>query len=80
MELWQEIICNTSKIENINESIISKIDLTKLLNSTCYIALKRIKEVIENNNLSDAECFAKIEEIICIFEGLSSNGGDRHDF
>lgn len=45
-----------------------------------YKTLKRIKAVIEDDSLSDADCFMKIEEIILIFEELGSNGGFRHDF
>ncbi len=41
MELWQQIISNALKDENINESIFSKIDLNKLLNPIInYIPVK----------------------------------------
>ena len=38
------------------------------------------KAVIHDDSLTDNECFMKIEEIICVFEALGSNGGTRHDF
>lgn len=46
----------------------------------CYQALQKIKAVIQNDSLTDNECFMKIEEIICAFEALGSGGGSRHDF
>ena len=75
MELWQEIFCKASEY---NEQ--QKVDFKSLLESACYIALDKIKKIIQNNSLKDDECFFKIEEIICILEDLGSNGGSRHDF
>ena len=46
----------------------------------CYQALQKIKAIIDDDYLDDAECFQKIEEIICVFEEIGSNGGNRHDF
>jgi len=57
-----------------------KIDAVQIVELACYQALKRIKEIIEDDEFSDSECFCKIEEIICTFEELGSNGGCRHDF
>ena len=42
-----------------------------------YEALKMIKTVIEDEKLTDFEC---IEEIVCIFEEIGSDGGKRHYF
>ena len=51
-----------------------------MLQMKCYQALKRIKQIIQDETLTDGECFCQIEEIICLFEELGSNGGWRHDF
>ncbi len=75
MELWKEIFCKASE-SNWQENI----DFNSLLESACYIALDKIKTVIQDDSLTDAECFFKIEEIICILEDLGSNGASRHDF
>ena len=40
----------------------------------------KIKAIIEDDSLEDKECFRKIEEIVCAFEEIGSNGGSRHDF
>lgn len=46
----------------------------------CYQALQEIKDILENDNFDDIECFMKIEKILCILEKIGSNGGNRHDF
>ncbi|MDD3164847.1 MAG: hypothetical protein PHS97_03220 [Oscillospiraceae bacterium] len=48
--------------------------------SACYQALLAIKAALNDDTLQDDACFQKIEEIVCIFEALGSNGGARHDF
>ena len=75
MELWKEIFCKAAE-SNWQENV----DFNSLLESACYIALDKIKAVIQDDSLTDTECFFKIEEIICILEDLGSNGGSRHDF
>ena len=52
----------------------------ELLEMRCYEALRKIKAVLEDESLTDAACFQKIEEIINIFEEIGSDGGSRHDF
>ena len=42
--------------------------------------VKRIKEILEDDELEDEECFMKIEEIVCVFEDLGMGCGSRHDF
>lgn len=80
MELWQEIFCNALKEEKI-EIIFPQIsDISSFLDSFCYRTLKEIQQIIQDDTLSDEECFMKIEEIICLFEKIGSNGGNRHDF
>ena len=51
-----------------------------LVEMECYRALKQIKAIIEDDSLDDPECFFKVEKIVCVFEGIGSNGGNRHDF
>ena len=55
-------------------------DINSLVEMECYRTLRKIKAIIEDDSLEDKECFLKIEEIICAFEAIGSNGGDRHDF
>lgn len=79
MELYKELLLHLLREEGVQTSINS-LDLNVLLESTCYQALCRIKEVLEDDTLEDQECFMKIEEIVCVLERIGSNGGTRHDY
>lgn len=54
--------------------------INDLIEQECYKALRKIKAVIQDDNLDDPECFMKIEKIILALEEIGSNGGNRHDF
>ncbi|MBQ9704103.1 MAG: hypothetical protein IJV68_06125 [Clostridia bacterium] len=79
MELWEEILLQILRDEKIKCSLKGK-SLGRLISSKCYVALQKIKNIIEDSSLSDKDCFIKIEEIINAFEELGSNGGSRHDY
>jgi len=70
MELWQEILSQKG----------IKCDCYRVIESESYITLRKIKEIIEDTELEDKECFEKIEDIVRAFEKIGSNGGARHDF
>ena len=81
MNFYQEILfhllCNEKKYlssSNFDETI------PEMVERECFKALKKIKEILEDDSLSDEECFLKIEEIVCVFEARGSNAGNRHDF
>lgn len=80
MELYEEIlsrILSSGKMHVIFSN--PTINAAELIESESYKALKKIKDILSDDRLSDGECFQKIEEIICVFEALGSNGGSRHD-
>lgn len=81
MELYKEIFEKVLKERQTDlfESIL-KLDFTEIIENECYKALKKIKEILDDNSLDDNECFMKIEKIVCIFEEFGSNCGNRHDF
>lgn len=80
MQLWKEIFANLLSQES--EFRLSDLErkASEYAESECYNALLQIKAVLEDDRLEDTECFAKIEEIVCIFEELGSHAGNRHDF
>ncbi|MBM6896638.1 hypothetical protein H9X86_04525 [Pseudoflavonifractor capillosus] len=82
MELYQEILCHVFANEKIQVSFPNLIntDVTKIVELECYKALAKIKAILDDDALADSECFQQIEEIVCAFEALGSNGGSRHDF
>ena len=81
MELFEQILWRYLAGQAI---VISFPDLCiepeKIIELRCYQAIKKIKDIIENDSLEDAECFMKIEEIICALEEIGIDGGIRHDF
>ncbi len=80
MELYKEIMVRVLEKHTANVVFPSlKIEAEKIVEQECYQALLKIKEIIEDESLNDAECFEKIEEIIRALEFIGSNGGTRHD-
>ena len=75
MELWKDMLIGA--IQNQSHSLSEP---TKLLELECYIALSRIKSVLEDNPLTDVYCFEKIEEIISVYEEMGVKIYSRHDF
>ncbi len=51
-----------------------------LLESASLKALAQIRDILRDDALSDEDCFQKIEKIVCLFEPLGVDCGDRHDF
>lgn len=81
MQLKDEILKKILEDEVENMALRNlAMNATDIVESECYQALQKIKAIIEDDSLEDSECFLKIEQIVCIFEELGSNGGIRHDF
>ncbi len=81
MELYAEILKHILEKEEIHVTFPNlDVNTEKLVETASYQALMEIKQVLEDDTLSDEACFQKIEEIVCIFERLGSSGGNRHDF
>lgn len=81
MELYKEILAHALAYEELQITFPTlQLNAEQIVEGTCYNALKKIKAVIEDDSLEDAECFARIEEIICTLEAFGISGGTRHDF
>ena len=51
-----------------------------LANEASVRTLLKIRDILADENLSDKECFYKIEAIVSFFETLGITSGGRHDF
>lgn len=81
MDLYAEMlveILSKQKIE-IHFPELS-FSMEELLEMGCHEALRKIKNILEDESLTDTVCFQKIEEMIKVFEEIGSDGGSRHDF
>ena len=79
MELWRELLIGglqdeTCKIDYLNDNF-----LIEIIQNRCYNVLLELKKTIEDDNLTDKDCFIKIEKILSV---LAKNNifCDRHDF
>lgn len=78
MDLYKEILIGILRREECKLTFTNlEINATEIVRLECYKALRKIKGIFENHELEDAACFMKIEEIVCLFEQLESDGGDR---
>lgn len=81
MELYVEILARY--LSKKDAQIVFpdlQLNAKEIVEQKCYQALCRIKDVIQDDTLEDAECFMQIEEIICALEEIGSDGGNRHEF
>lgn len=78
VELFKEILVRVLTKEEINIVFPNlKFSAVEMVELESFKALQKIKTIIENDSLSDFEC---IEKIVCVFEAIGSDGGNRHDF
>lgn len=80
MELYNEILVKI--LEDDKSKVIDDIKMSadQMVEMKCYITLLHIKEILDNHELDDKECFMAIEKIVCLFEELGSGLDYRHDF
>ena len=79
MELWRELLISGLQNENYEFDRLDDKVLEEIVESKSYQVLLQIKQTVENESLSDQDCFIKIEEIICALEE-NQIYCDRHDF
>lgn len=81
MDLYQEILAGVLAKHEVRVTFPDlQLDPAALVDSTCYQALCAVKRILEDDSLSDKECFYQIEEIVGTLEALGSDAGARHDF
>ena len=81
MELYKELLVQLLSHGEIHVTFSGvDFDPAKLVEAQSYLALQKIKAILEDDQLDDADCFSKIEAIVSLFEDLGSSCGSRHDF
>ena len=81
MDLYKEILSNILEKEEC-QVVFPNVggSFSQLVEMKSYEMLKKIQEIIRNDELDDGDCFMKIEGIIRLFEQNCCNCGTRHDF
>lgn len=77
MELYHQILATYLSISG---EYNKQIDVPGIVEGRCYQAICQIYEILNNDRLTDPECFDQIEQIVAIMEDLGPGGGSRHDF
>ena len=80
MELFFEILSQLVKDKKVEVNFPQIKDLQALVEGSCYKTLSMIREILQNEEYSDKDCFIRIEEIISILENSGIDFGFRHDF
>ena len=81
MSFYTDILAQKTYKEAISfilETALKEPEATAEL--VCYEAICKIRAILNDDSLSDPECFMKIEEIVSVLEDIGSDGGSRHDF
>ena len=79
MKLWRDLLISGLQNESCTFDYIDDKLLKEIIEKQCYKALLQIKNIVDDENLSDKDCFNKIEEIICALE-KNNIFCNRHDF
>ena len=79
MELWKELLICGLKNNNSEYTCFDDAKLKDIVENTCYKVLLQIKQILNDDALSDQDCFFKIEKIISTLE-QNDIFCDRHDF
>lgn len=78
MDLFKEILAHAIAGKETHIVFLNLASsAAELVEMESYKALQKIKAILEDDSLDD---FMSIEEIVCVLEGVGSNGGSRHDF
>ena len=79
MELYQELLQQVFQ-KWVKEISLPQETILQLVEMESYSILKKIKQILENETLSDPECFMEIENILTVMEESGITVAGRHDF
>ncbi|WP_251318033.1 hypothetical protein [Flintibacter muris] len=79
MEMLTHMLKNQpAKIEVTFPNLSFRAD--EIVSTAAFQALLQIQKILQDNSLSDRECFYKIEAIVYELERIGLSCGSRHDF
>lgn len=79
LELYKDILARALRHGEVRV-VFPDVDTAEIVRSACYQGMARIREILDEPSLDDGDCFARIEEIVRVYEDMGSDGGGRHDF
>ena len=79
MELWREVLIGGLQNESVSFNGIDDKIIKEIIQHRSYKVLLEIKQIINDPELNDKECFLKIEVILSKLEE-NNIFCDRHDF
>ncbi|MBQ9099182.1 MAG: hypothetical protein IJY50_07115 [Clostridia bacterium] len=79
MSLYDQMILNIARksMEECDYHALG-ILMNEFAYGECYNMLKHIHNIIRDESLTDADCYARIEAIIKVFEKQDFSVGNRH--
>lgn len=81
MDVYQDILVRLFQRSDLHLTISGLSGgLPELTEMRCFQAIQRIRAILNDESLSDEECFMHVEEIVNTLEDLGTDGGSRHDF
>lgn len=82
MVLYEELLLHLLQSQSRMEITFPDLDisLNVYIESRCYQALQKIRDILRDDSLTDNDCFSKIEAIVCLLEEMGIDTGNRHDF
>ena len=81
MKMYEQILVKA--LENETVQVVCpnvKLNPTEIVQLNCYQAIEKIRDVLQNEDLEDVDCFMRIEEIVNTLEDLGVDVDGRHDF
>ena len=80
MDLYKDILIEVLQKSTVEVNFKNiRLQPDKVVETECYKALRAIRAILDNDDLDDCECYRRIEMVVCLFEEIGSNGGNRHD-
>lgn len=82
MVLYEELLLHLLQSQPRMEITFPDLDISPnvYIESRCYQALQKIRDILRDDSLTDDACFSKIEAIVCLLEEMGIDTGNRHDF